>query len=57
MVVDNIVTVGSYVAVLDDDEDRHYQLAQVLDINDRKTTLHYLGTKSRTLCSAIWSKL
>ena len=57
IVVDNTVSVGSYVAVLDDDEDRHYHMAQVIDVNDRETTLHYLGTKSRTLRSAVWFKL
>ena len=40
IVVDNTFSVGSYVAVLDDDEDRHYHIAQVIDVNDRKTTLH-----------------
>ena len=57
IVVDNTVSVGTYVAVLDDDEDRHYHLAQVLDVNDRETELHYLGTKSRSIRSAVWSKL
>ena len=57
MVVDHTISVGSYVAVLDDDEDHHYHIAQVLDINDRETQLHYLGTKSRSIRSACWTKL
>ena len=57
MVVDHTVSVGSYVAVLDDDEDHHYHIAQVIDINNRETQLHYLGTKSRSIRSAKWTKL
>jgi len=57
VVHDQTVSVGSYVAVLDNDEDDHYHIAQVLDITDENTFLHYLGTKSRTLRSAIWTKL
>ena len=57
IVVDNTVSVGSYVAVLDDDEHHHYHIAQVIDINDRETQLHYLGTKSGSIRSAVWSKL
>ena len=57
IVVDTDVSVGAYVAVLDDEEDRHYHIAQVLDIDDRNTKLHYLGTKSRTIRSAKWTKL
>ena len=57
IVVDNTVSVGSYVAVLDEDGDHNYHIAQVIDINDRETTLHYLGTKSRSIRSAKWSKL
>mgnify|MGYP001418610983 CR=1 FL=1 len=57
IVVDTTVSVGSYVAVRDDEEDRKYHIAQVLDIDDRNTTLHYLGTKSRTIRSAKWTKL
>jgi len=57
VVVDNTVSVGSYVAVLDDDEDHRYHIAQVIDINDRETKLHYLGTRSRSIRSAVWTKL
>ena len=57
MIVDHTVSVGSYVAVLDDDEDHHYHIAQVIDINNRETQLHYLGTKSRSIRSAKWTKL
>ena len=53
-VQDNTVQVGSYVAVLDDDNDNHYHLALVTDITDRLTLLRYLGTGSNDLRSAIW---
>ena len=54
---DNTVWVGSYVAVVDDPDDKHYHIAQVVDMTDKITTLHYLGTKSKTLRSAVWMKL
>ena len=54
--VDNTVSVGSYVAVLDD-EDRNYHIAQVIDVDDRETRLHYLGTKARDLRKSVWFKL
>ena len=57
MYVDNTVSVGSYVAVLDDSEDRHYHVAQVIDITDENTTIHYLGTGGRNLRGAQWKKL
>ena len=37
LVIDNTVYLGSYVAVLDNSDDRHYHLAEVLDINDHKS--------------------
>ena len=57
MYVDNTASVGSYVAVLDDSEDRHYHVAQVIDITDENTTIHYLGTGGRNLRGAQWKKL
>ncbi len=57
MNIDNTVSVGSYVAVIDDTEDRHYHVAQVIDITDENTTIHYLGTNSRQLRGATWRKL
>ena len=54
---DQTVWIGSYVAVIDEDTDNRYHIAQVLDITDEHTTLHYLGTKSKTLRSAKWTKL
>jgi hypothetical protein len=57
VVQDTTVSVGSYVAVLDAESDTHYHLAQVTDITDQLTTLHYLGTKSKNLRSAKWTKL
>ena len=52
-VQDNTVQVGSYVAVLDSGEDNHYHLALVTDLTDQITTLHYLGTGSNELRSAV----
>ena len=54
---DDSIWVGSYVAVIDDEDSVRYHLAQVIDINDQETTLHYLATKSRQLRSARWQKL
>ena len=54
---DNTIWVGSYVAVIDNPDARHYHIAQVVDLTDRNTTLHYLGTKSKSLRSAVWKKL
>ena len=52
-----IVSVGSYVAVLDEHDAPRYHLAQVIDITDQNTTLHYMGTKSSRLRDAKWVKL
>ena len=57
MYIDNTVSVGSYVAVLDDSEDRHYHVAQVIDITDENTTIHYLGTGAKNIRGAQWKKL
>ena len=57
MYIDNTISVGSYVAVLDDSEDRHYHVAQVLDITDHNTTIQYMGTGARNLRGAQWKKL
>ena len=46
---DNTVWVGSYVAVIDGDEETRYHLGQVINITDLLTTIHYMGTKSRQL--------
>jgi len=57
MVHDTTVYVGSYVAVLDSTDAEHYHIAHVIDINDKLTKLHYLGTRSQYLRNAVWSKL
>ena len=57
VIVDTTVCVGSYVAAMDSEADTHYHIAQVLDINDQTTNLHYMGTKSHNLRQAVWSKL
>ena len=53
-VVDNNVYVNSYVAVLDSDDDTNYHVAKVINITDTETTLHYMGTRSKTMRSAKW---
>lgn len=53
-VQDNTITVGSYVAVLDDTGDTHYHIAEVVGMTDQLTHLHYLGTGSKRLHSAVW---
>ena len=55
--VDNEVTVGSFIAVLDDSEDKHYHVAKVIDITDDNTVIHYYFTKSRQLRGAKWTAL
>ena len=55
--VDNTVTAGSYVAVLDDTNDRKYHIAKVLGVSEQVTTLHYYATKSRRLRDALWKPL
>ena len=55
--VDNTVSVGTFVAVLDKSDDVNYHIAKVLDINEDATTLHYYCTKSRHLRSALWKPM
>ena len=57
LALDTTITVGSYVAVLDDDEDKYYHIGEVVDITDDITTIHYFGTKSKNIRSAVWTKL
>ena len=52
--IDNTVSVGSYVAVLDNSNDTKYHIAKVLDIGELTTTLHYYGTKGNRLRNALW---
>jgi transposase InsO family protein len=53
-VQDNSITVNSYIAALDGAEHDNYHIAQVIDITDDLLTLHYMGTGSNNLRSAIW---
>ena len=53
-VVDNTVYLNSYVAVLDNDDDDNYHVAKVIGLTAQETTLHYMGTSSKTLRSAKW---
>ena len=55
--IDDTVSVGTYVAVLDKDDDVNYHLAKVLDINENTTSLHYYCTKGKRLRSAKWEPL
>ena len=55
--VDNTVTAGSFVAVLDDTNDRRYHIAKVIDVGEQATTLHYYATTSRRLRNALWKPL
>ena len=52
--IDNTVSVGSFVAVLDEDTDKKYHIAKVLDVAEQQTTLHYYATKGNRLRGAIW---
>lgn len=54
---DNNIMVGSYVAVLDTAGDANYHVAKVVSITETCTKLHYLGTKSTQLRSAVWRYL
>ena len=55
--VDQTVSVGTFVAVLDSDDDRHYHIAKVMDIEERTTQLYYYATKGNDLRSAKWQPL
>ena len=55
--VDNTVTVGSYVAVLDDSDSKKFHVAKVLHVDEQITLLHYYATTARRLRNAIWKGL
>ena len=55
--IDNTVNVGTFVAVLDDDDDTRYHIAKVLEVNEATTKLHYYATDKRRLRDAIWNPL
>jgi len=57
VVHDPTISVGSHVAVLDKEDSQHYHLAKVIDITDQTTSLHYMGTKAKSLRSAVWTYL
>ena len=52
--IDNTVSVGTFVAVLDNSNDKRYHIAKVLDIGEHTTMLHYYGTRAPRLRNAIW---
>ena len=55
--IDDTVSVGSFVAVLDNDTDSHYHIAKVVDVNENTTHLHYHVTKSKRLRGDKWEPL
>ena len=55
--VDTDVSVGSYVAVVDNTGDKRYHIAKVLDVGEHSTVLHYCATKSHRLRDAIWKPI
>jgi hypothetical protein len=55
--LDNEITVGCFIAVLDDSDDKLYHVAKVIDITDQHTTLHYYGTRGRQLRGCVWKAL
>ena len=55
--IDNTVSVGSFVGVLDKDDDKIFHIDRVLDISETVTTLHYYTTKGKHLCNAKWTPL
>ena len=52
--IDKTVSVGTFVAVLDNTDDKKYHIAKVLDIGERLTRLHYYATKTKKLRAAQW---
>ena len=57
MAHDDSVWVGSIVAVVDSADDTHYHIGLVIDMTDQLTKIHYMGTRSRKLRSAVWKLL
>ena len=51
------MSVGSFVAVLDDTDDVHYHIVKVIDIGEQTTHLHYHVTKGNRLWTAKWLPL
>ena len=57
LTTDQSITIGSYVACLDDIDDDHYHIARVLSIVDDIITVWYYGTKHSILRHAVWKPL
>ena len=55
--VDNTVSVGTFVAVLDSSNDRNYHIAKVIDVGEETTTLHYHATRGKRLRDCHWRPL
>ena len=51
--IDNTVSVGTFVAVLDNSNDKRYHIAKVLGIGEHTTLLHYYDTKVPRLRNAM----
>jgi len=52
--IDTTVSVGTYVAVIDTTGDTRYHLAQVIDIGEDQTLVHYHATRGKKLRGATW---
>ena len=55
LTLDTTITQGSFVAVLDDDEDKSYHVAEVLSVVNEQVNVHYWGTTTKKLETAKWS--
>jgi len=57
LTLDTTITQGSFVAVLDDDEDKSYHVAEVLSVVNEQVNVHYWGTTTKKLETAKWGPL
>ena len=57
LTLDTTITKGSFVAVLDDDEDKSYHVAEILSVVNEKVNVHYWGTTTKRLDTARWGPL
>ena len=55
--VDNSISPGSFVAVLDSTDETRYHVAKILDVGEQSTILHYYATKCPRLRDAKWKAL
>ena len=57
IIVNKIITVDSYVAILDRHTDIHYHIAKVLSIQDTVTRVWYCCTKGKILSNAVFKHM